>query len=173
MNTKDEYSPSFSVSNNNSKQCRLYNQKSQGNRPVCWAACVATIVNYIKGTNMSTLRVCNDMGINEGASLWEAYSALNRYGVNYQSLRNVARQRMNLDEIKSSIQRKKPIYVASKTDDSGHAVVAFGYGTAGGRVYINFWNPQLDGNTLSFEYKSTGTIIVCNNKSYVWTYSIS
>lgn len=47
------YTPSFMNTGSNVKACALHKRQSQGNYGLCWAASVATIVNYRKGKNIT------------------------------------------------------------------------------------------------------------------------
>ena len=86
-NIKDKYTPSINVVSNDSKQCVLYNKKGQGNYGLCWAASVATICNYLNGSNITAKNVADEMniGYEEGAWLYDAQRALNAYGVVYNN----------------------------------------------------------------------------------------
>lgn len=65
--------------------CNLNNAQGQYGRQMCWAASVATIVNYIRGTGYTAWDVCNMMGIgyDQGATASEKQQALAHYGINY------------------------------------------------------------------------------------------
>ena len=61
----------------------MFNQQGQGKYGLCWAASVATIVNYRNGTAYTAKNVADRMGIeyNTGGTLENASLALNLYGV--------------------------------------------------------------------------------------------
>lgn len=178
-NRYDGYAPAFSTSTSSSKICALYNKQLQGSYNLCWAASVATICNYLNGTNVTAKNVADKMGIgyNTGAGLYEAQAALSRYGVtynNYNASLN-AQNRMSWNELKTNINNKYPVYVAAKPNDPkrlGHAVTAYGYSVAAGSSYVVMWNSG-SGASMTLEFKATGTTFAYDNDTYTWTYSVS
>lgn len=83
-NKLEGYAPSFGTSTSTAKVMALNNPQGQGNTDLCWAASVATIVNYIYGTNHTALEVANDQGVgNKPGGLSMKQTALDYYGVNY------------------------------------------------------------------------------------------
>ena len=85
IESRDGYTRGYSQNTSKIKLCTLYNYKGQGNYGMCWAASVASIVNYIKGSNISAATVCKKMniGYNDGATPGQAQLALMKYGVDY------------------------------------------------------------------------------------------
>ena len=68
-------------------QCTLYNSRGQGNYQICWAATVATIGNYIKGTSYTAKGICNKVGVEAvGQSITVAAKALSTIGVSGYSV---------------------------------------------------------------------------------------
>lgn len=176
-NIKDKYTPSINAVSNDSKQCVLYNKKGQGNYGLCWAASVATICNYLNGSNITAKNVADKMniGYNEGAGLYDAQMAMNAYGVIYNNFNYSTAYRMSWSALKTNISDKYPVYVSAKSSDSGHAVVAYGFTVAAGTPYVAMWNPGINGgkgDSISAEF-SERTAFVYSNKTYVWTYSVS
>lgn len=177
-NQRDTYTPSFSSSTSSSKICSLYNKKGQGNYGLCWAAAVATICNYRRGTNIAPKAVANEMNVDyeKGTTPYKAQQALNRFGVSYKNLNMDKSERMSWSSLKTNINNKYPVYVSAKSGDEGHAVTAYGYAIAAGTKYVSLWNSGENsgkGKSISVVFKERGTTFTYNNLTYTWTYSIS
>lgn len=177
-NRKDTYTPAFSSSTTNSKICSLYNSKGQGNYGLCWAATVATICNYRKGTNLSASTIADGMniGYDDGANIYEAQQALKNNGVQYNSVYGNSNTKMPWSVLKANIDNKYPIYVSAKATNSGHAVTAYGYTIAAGMKYIVLWNSGINGgkgSPITVSFYEDGTSFSYNNTTYTWTYSVS
>lgn len=177
-NIKDKYTPSINAVSNDSKQCVLYNKKGQGNYGLCWAASVATICNYLNGSNKTAKNVADKMhiGYNEGAGLYIAQQAMMAYGVIYNKFNNNAAYRMSWSELKTNINGKYPVYVSAKSSKDGHAVVAYGFTVAAGTPYVALWNPGVNGgkgDSISAAFSESRTAFAYANKTYVWKYSVS
>lgn len=160
------YTPGFSTSTNTSKVCALYNQKKQGNKPICWAATVATIVNYRKGSNHSAKDVCNKIGVPyEGQTISISNKALAAYGVNYSQLNS----QLSWSKVTTNIKKKKPIFVSllATKYGTGHAVTLYGYRTISATDYIYFWEPQ-NGRTITLTYKPNGSTFTFDNITWSW-----
>lgn len=177
-NRKDTYTPAFSSSTTSSKICSLYNSKGQGNYGLCWAATVATICNYRKGTNLSASTIADGMniGYDDGANIYEAQQALKNHGVQYNSVYGNSNTKMPWSVLKANIDNKYPIYVSAKATNSGHAVTAYGYTIAAGMKYIVLWNSGINGgkgSPITVSFYEDGTSFSYNNTTYTWTYSVS
>lgn len=177
-NRKDTYTPAFSSSTTSSKICSLYNSKGQGNYGLCWAATVATICNYRKGTNLSASTIADGMniGYGDGANIYEAQQALKNNGVQYNSVYGNSNTKMPWSVLKANIDNKYPIYVSAKATNSGHAVTAYGYTIAAGMKYIVLWNSGINGgkgSPITVSFYEDGTSFSYNNTTYTWTYSVS
>lgn len=177
-NRNETYAPSFSTSTSSSKICSLYNKKGQGNYGLCWAAAVSTICNYRRGTNITPKAVADKMhiGYHDGANLYKAQQALNRFGVTYNNLNWSAADRMSWASLKLNINDKYPVYVAAKCPKYGHAVTAYGYTIASGTKYVALWNSGENNNkgkSISVVFKESGTTFAYNNTTYTWMYSVS
>lgn len=177
-NRKDTYTPAFSSSTTSSKICSLYNSKGQGNYGLCWAATVATICNYRKGTNLSASTIADGMniGYDDGANIYEAQQALKNNGVQYNSVYGNSNTKMPWSVLKANIDNKYSIYVSAKAANSGHAVTAYGYTIAAGMKYIVLWNSGINGgkgSPITVSFYEDGTSFSYNNTTYTWTYSVS
>lgn len=172
-----EYKPSFSESTRDRKICSLHNPQSQGTYPLCWAATVATIVNYCKGTNYSCTDVAKKMGQKppyHGESDGVAWNALSIYGVAYNNLYFDRSNKMSWDTYKLYINNKYPVYIGAMTSDhkTGHAVTGFGYRTVSLVEYVSIWNSGIN-NMMAVPFKHSGTTFVYNNKVFVWETSVA
>lgn len=143
---KATYTPEFLNTASNVVVCGLFNQQGQGKYGLCWAASVATIVNYRNGTAYTAKNVADRMGIeyNTGGTLENASLALNLYGVMYKAIYN----QISWTLVKKNIDQKRPIYVAATSSGNGHAVACFGYKVNNQKKYVYFWNPGTQSTSI-------------------------
>jgi len=176
INRKDKYTPSFSESTTTSKICSLHNNKGQGSYANCWAAAVATIVNYRNGTNITPTAVCDSLGIsyNDGGGIGESQLALSGYDVSYNNLNYY---QLPWSSVTSNLDYKYPIYISAySSSGDGHAVTVYGYRMIGTSQYVVLWNSGLNGGvggTQIVYYYSTGTTFPYSNTTFIWSRSLS
>lgn len=161
------YSPSFSTSTSTAKIMKLHNKQSQGNYGLCWAATVATIVNYIYGKDYTAMEIAdlNNVGYDEGGSLALMKNALSKCLVTYWYMKS---GQLDFDTIKLNVKEKRPIAVRAEAEGKApHAVTLYGYG--GDFIYL--WN---SGNSKSqlIEYSEKGTVFPYANATYLWVDSL-
>lgn len=165
---KATYTPEFLNTASNVVVCGLFNQQGQGKYGLCWAASVATIVNYRNGTAYTAKNVADRMGIeyNTGGTLENASLALNLYGVMYKAIYN----QISWTLVKKNIDQKRHIYVAATSSRNGHAVACFGYKVNNQKKYVYFWNPGTQSTSIVL-YKTAGTTFSYNNSVWTWKYT--
>lgn len=160
------YAPSFSTSTSTSKVMALYNAQGQGDTPLCWAASVATIVNYIYGTSYTAQDVADSQEKSTSAgNIDDKQVALEYYGVTY---RHKLECQLSYESIKKNVNIMRPVAVSSFNEAGGHAVTLYGYG--GNYVYL--WNSGNEKSQL-VKYLSSGTVFPYNNSTFTWTASLS
>lgn len=142
---------------------------------LCWAATIASITNYCKGTSLSMADVAADkFGYvkDEALDTAEANNILARYGVNYR-YNNIPPTHT---VILSNIQANYPIYgcfVQSGTRN-GHAVVIYGINVIGDYLSLmdpanGFTSATHNGRQYVFVSASTGiTYELYNANCYSW-----
>lgn len=164
------YTPSFMNTGSNVKACALHKRQSQGNYGLCWAASVATIVNYRKGKNITAKNVADMMGIgyNTGGTVENAVVALNSYHVSYK----VHYSQNSWSLYKRNIDTKYPVYAHCSSKSGYHAVVGFGYKIQNDTKYVFFWNPG-SASVAIVKYKAKGTTFSYNNTTWTWKLSVS
>jgi hypothetical protein len=168
-NKKEEYTPGLRK-NDYGYVCKLFNQKGQGSLPICWAASVATIVNYIQGKNVTAKQVCRNINHKyTGGNIDTKEKALNSYGIKYTQKRN---RQLNWSEIVENIQRKSPIAASTFSKESGHAITIYGYRTMQKEKSVIFWN-SADEDFHYMSYKNGKFAFEFNNKFFVWKKSLS
>lgn len=151
----------------------LHNPMGQYNYGMCWAACVATVVNYKKNSSVNPFEVCNKMsiGYDEGGTAYNIRDALNKYSVDYQKVRF---NMLNIDEVKDNIDGKHPIVALLFNDhySKGHAVVIFGYTP---KEFLKYWDPAISstGGEGTIEYVKSSYNFVSNGHSYEWRHTVS
>lgn len=156
-------SPNVVVPNMGYVECDIKDFVKQGNYNLCWAACVATIVNFKKGLSLTAMNVADEMGINymAGAGAGEMNDALAAYGLNY----SLYYGKLSWSTVKSRIHSKKPfIMVVDAGAEKAHAIVAYAYSyfQDDSDVYMNercisVWDPR-DEN-VSWPYYNTTVFI--------------
>ena len=135
---EEAYSPSFSSNTSTNKTCKLYNAQGQGDLPICWAASVATIVNYRKGTSITAKNVCDKMDTGYvGVNIDKKKSALAKYGLSYKKTES----QLSSSKIKTNINNKYPIAASTfDSSGSGHAVTVYGWSMPSVTDFIIIWN---------------------------------
>lgn len=175
------YTPTFDIERNEVKnmefRCKLYNAQGQGNYNLCWAACAATVINYIQGSDISAKEIASIMGISfdSGGTLSDEEDALHRYNIYY----NAFGQTLSFETIRRNIFDKKPVILFCYASGRalGHAVTIVGFRS---RLnidnYITIWNSALNSGQGGFtvvRYSDDKVIIPSGGVSYTWTYSVS
>lgn len=168
------YSPGF-TSELGYYYLNLYNGQGQGRYDLCWAATVATIVNYLQGKNQTAKNVADKIGIGYVAATDEQMrAALKKYGVSYV-YRNV---QLYFSTVMENIQMLKPIGImgAPTTGNIGHAVTLYGYRKLADGNYIMIWDSNGNdgtGGMFVTSYNPNGTTFVSAGASYTWNRSLS
>lgn len=151
----------------------LHNPMGQYNYGMCWAACVATVVNYKKNYSINPFEVCNKMsiGYNEGGTEYNIRDALSKYSVDYP---NIRRRMLTLDEVKENIDGKHPIVaiLSNERYSMRHAVVIFGYTP---KDYLKYWDPALSntGEEGDIRYVDSSCKFASNDYVYAWEKTVS
>lgn len=112
---------------------------SQSKFNICWAASIACIVNYLKGTNLTALEVAQSNGINlnNGLSAEGQEAILRKYGVAYTYANRFPSNSVILRNIKAGY----PIKAGFQSNGNYHAVVVYGVNLPAG--YISLMDPQI------------------------------
>lgn len=164
------------------KILKLYNAKGQGNYLNCWAASVATVVNYIRGTNITAINVCNIMNkdYNLGGTIDDKQNALKKYGIEYNCKRMSS---LTWSQVIQNISDKKPVAMSGKNvsedgDTSWHAVTLVGYRSFKVNRYIAIWDSASnDGNggfkIINFSSAYTTFQSFSTGPVYTWVRSLS
>ena len=146
---------------------------SQGSYNICWAACIASIVNYLSGTDLDAVDVAvmyYGSNWNQGLSPYTEDDILRQaYGLSYYCVNVPSTQSAAFNLFKYNIQRNRPIYANFLYLSSGHASVIYGVEDAAGYVYImepntGFWTLQYS-SSLGYYF-----ILPSNNRTYSLDY---
>ena len=158
--------------------CHLYNPVGQGPYNLCWAASVATIVNYRNGTNLTAMNVANAEGVgyNSGGLLTNVVNSLHRYGLTDYSA--VSRTLTWTQIYENIMNLSKPFYMACYYDftQMGHAVICLGCKEYPSYQYIIIWNPGKEngaGGSTILKYYQNATTLSYDNKTWVWYDTVS
>lgn len=127
-----------------SGRCKIKKFMKQGNYNLCWAASVATIVNYKKNRNISAKTVANAMkkGYDEGATVYETQKSLNHYGLTYK----LKGSKISWATIKRRISvNDRPFTIAmySASGGMGHVITGYGYNSSiSGMKMVEYWDSR-------------------------------
>ena len=154
------------------KKCELYNRQTQGGLGLCWAASIATIANYLNGTNYTPIQIADAEGIeyDAGADNTKALKAMHDFGVPYNTIGTT----LSWSDIVSKISLKTPIYIVSRRVGGAHATVIYGYKYKDGTQYLAMWNPGTAqvGATEVIAFNSDSTTFSYAGSTYTWRESI-
>ncbi len=165
--------------------CNLVGMAGQGDQNLCWAASVATVVNYIKehkGISIITAKnVADLMNISyyAGGDTNAKLTALNRYGVKNYSFHSTM---LGWDCIKRNIDNKYPILIDGKAVGTNaiiynHAVTIYGYTEyLAGTKNIIIWDSALNvgkGGVVISSYNARSMYFASGSLSFHWNGSIS
>lgn len=168
----------YSVNTSTNKVCTLFNSKGQGNLPICWAASIATIVNYVNGSNVSATDVCDALNLGYvGQNISMKKRALDHYGLDFYT---IVYEQLSWSNVKANINNRFPVAASLFSEDgSGHGVTVMGYrevlGSRNPRYYITIWNSGLNGGAGGTQvvcYTYEDTSVPYNNKAFIWKYSL-
>ena len=155
----------------------LHKPMGQYGYGMCWAAAVATVVNYKKTSAVSAFEVCNRMGIgyNKGGTIFDEQAALSKYGVNYGKIRN---SMLDWTTLKKNINNKYPIIANLLCNDgalNAHAVTIYGYASTSKK--IKYWDSRINkgnGSKKSTTFSVAGSkFLAISGHSYSWMTTLS
>ena len=134
----------------------------QGPHGLCWAASMASIINFIKDTNYTAINIADMYGIGYdiGANIDSVETYFKDFNIYYRRYLGM----LTPTQVKRNLKAKKPIYVTaySAARDAGHAVTTYGWASNNGNMYYSLWNPGL-------EYGDGGSCII----TYIDDYNTS
>ena len=155
------------------RKCSITNFVTQGNYNLCWAACVATIVNYKKGLSLSAANVAVAMGHTNytspnyaGANALFVIDTLSYYGLTY----SISNGKLGWSLVKSNINNNRPFIAAltNSNNTKGHQLVGYGYecnstdtDQYSSQRYLYIWNPR--GTKMFVEYNGFNSITLNGN----------
>lgn len=177
----EKYQAKFSsqINDTNLKETmlKLNNPKGQGNHNLCWAASVATIVNYVNGKDISARAVADIIGRNyeKGGTIYDKQNALEKYKIKYEIRRGRV---LKWAEIIKNIDAKKPVSISARSLDLGHSVTIIGYRRHKADEYIAIGDSALNndlGGTKIIYYKGEKTTFKSsvNGPVFTWVSSLS
>lgn len=148
----------------------------QGNHPLCWASCMASIVNYYKGTNYGATQIANTVahyngqGEYTGATIEEcAYW----YNSTYNIISHQSNSKLSYDTVYSNASNGKPIHAFcsnyTNPSDDGHYVVVRGCYISNSVVYyriMNPWSPSSGGGLLVVQMRSDGSFDIVGDDTF-------
>lgn len=152
-------------SNENIHKCNITNFVRQEENN-CWAATVATIVNYKKNKSLEAGDVNLAMGISWylAGTVKDTKKALKHYGLSYSIKYGTP---LSWVKVKESIGHKKPFCMGFISDAvAGHMVTGYGYATADKKKYIAIWDSN--GKFRMLTYEESDSCITMYGYKFVW-----
>lgn len=134
---------------------------------LCWAATIACIANYKKGTSLSAVSVAQGhfgtVNYNQRLSLSDAAGVLANYGLSY-SYRNTS---VTSNVILTNLMNDYPIYSSWSYSRDSHAVCIYGANPVGGYLYImdpesGFTSASLSGGAYTYVSNYSGVTLQLN-----------
>ena len=151
----------------NTDGCTALQQDKNGReRGLCWAATVATMVNYRSGKRMlESYTIADEMNINydSGGTMYDMTRALSNYGYSY----GTSNQQLSMDSVVSYINDKQPLGLCAYSSAGGHAVTIVGYSNESNNKTLTIWN---SGNhqMQTCTYQSSGTSFTYGGYRFTW-----
>lgn len=170
-NYVDRYTPTV-TSELGYYYCNINGAQGQGFYGLCWAATVATIVNYRKGTNITAKEVAKAMGIgyDDGGRDEDVENALSKYGL--YTYYTIYDQVGSFSTIMKHIQSQYPMRVSGRNAaGEGHSVTLYGYRNLSNGKYIMLWNSALnegDGGVSIVGYSSSNLVFSTGSDNFTW-----
>jgi hypothetical protein len=139
----------------------------------CWAAAVATIINYRNGTLAPAIHytaedICDEMGIgyNAGGSAIDIQTALSNHAIYY----SVSYNKILYSTVKSRINSDKPFVIGmiDKTTSKAHTLVAMGYLYNFANEAVLFYDPNGYYKVLDYDWPN----YTINGDVYTWETTI-
>lgn len=174
LSIKEGYTPSYSFNITTGSDVgqifKLYNRQGQGNLNICWAASVATIVNYLQGKNLSAKKVCDDNGYSYvGQNISVKSKVLKNYGIIY----SIQMSALSWKVVIKNVEQKQPVAMSTfRSNGDGHAVTLIGYRFRNGNKYIVLWNSGNE-EVQTVLYKEENTVYQYSNSAWTWTKSLA
>lgn len=147
---------------------------SQNGQPICWAACIASIVNYHQDRGLRAVDVAlvaNDLGYTDivysGVDITTSRKVINYYG----GTNTVYLNKLSYSTIKTNIGNDIPLFTEGYRYEGitqkRHAVVIYGYEPSGTKT-IYYMEPN--SGMKAIDVPTTGTIIF-NGATTSYTYT--
>ncbi len=157
------YTPTLTSNTANKVTCKVSGYlSSQGNKPICWAACVATTYNYYNGKNVTATGVCNKVGHGySGATTSEVLKAFQTYGFKYK---NVYTNYPDISNINACLRNYYllTIQLGTLNDDNIHLIdhneLITGTQYVDNIRSVRVYNPQGSGSTKWVTFNGNRTI---------------
>lgn len=146
------------------RNCSITNFVRQNELPICWAATVATIVNYKKGLSLTAETVATQMDEDyndpdyPGAPPSVTLAALSEYNLDYE----LSQSKLSWQNVKNSINNDYPFAIRLRypSEDKGHMVTGYGYECRYGDNYmysdwryVSVWDSN--GSQRLFQYNAS------------------
>lgn len=139
---------------------------------LCWAASVASIVNYCKGTSLSAASVAQECYGMSNFDLpifdFDAPTILSDYNLEYMYREQVPSNNV----IQENLMANYPIYSNFSTGTTGHATVIYAINTRGGYIYLmdpEFGFASIGPSSYSYVSGYSGaTLTLISASCYSW-----
>jgi hypothetical protein len=151
----------------------IVNQKDPDGIPnnMCWAADVASIVNYKNGRNLTAINVCDTMGYqyNQGGNAYDTQYALNHYSIPSTALGST----MSEPDIVSDISNNKPAVIGLYSDYGiGHSVVLCGYASYSSAFTLSVMDSYEERYSAMYYDSTIGRYYLSGASMYHWYFTV-
>lgn len=137
----------------------------QGKDELCWAACIASVVNYFKDTNYTARSLADYLGKPYNNANIETWQIVFYYNEKFRMNSKVFYETLSYDLVYNQAHNGKPIHANLSAPGGGHAVLVRGCYISNSVVYYRIMDPNV--GTTSVQMKSNGTFTLhFNGKDY-------
>lgn len=155
------YTPKLSYNSLEHVECNVSKYlKSQGSKPYCWAACIASTKNYYSGKNITAAQVVKKTGYSYPKPN-QVMKAFRKYGFSYST---VFKEAPSLSNINACLRNHYLVTIEIGTLDNNHihktnhSELIFGTKYSDGKSFVKVYNPQKKGNIKWVRYNNVKTI---------------
>lgn len=165
-NVLQEYMPGFSVEGKGKRVCNTGKYMvSQENKPICWAACVASTYNYFFNKHITAKSVSKKiLGKYSGTDSKTVVKAFAKYNMDvYKHMNN----NPSYDKIELSISHMRLLTIIGYDGITKHDVVLTGFSYSNKSKKIKIYDPS-DNTWRWVVYKPGKTIFPSAGSDYLW-----
>lgn len=159
------YTPGLTVNTGSKVTCSVSGyMASQGDLPICWAACVASTYNYYKGKSITAKNVCDKLNVKyKAADNATTLKAFKKYGFDYK---NIYAKYPNISNINACLRDHYLITLKLGTLNNdnihlnAHDILVTGTCYKNGKSLVRIYNPQGNGKLSWTSFIGENTVFL-------------